>query len=83
MAAASAAANSTPAALLIEKEGHDVLRGMGPKVQWQQSYFTDDKIYCVYIADSEKEVLEHARKGGFPANRVSTVRAVVDPASAE
>ena len=67
----------------VVQKSNDVLRGMGPKVQWQQSYFTDDKIYCVYIADSEKEVLEHARKGGFPANRVSTVRAVVDPASAE
>ena len=67
----------------IAQKSCDVLHGMGTKVQWQQSYFTDDKIYCVYIADSEKEVLEHARKGGFPANRVSAVRAIVDPASAE
>ena len=56
---------------------------MGPKVQWQQSYVTDDKIYCVYLADSEKEVFEHARRGGFPANRVSPVRAIIDPATSE
>ena len=61
----------------------DVLRAMGPKVQWQQSYVTDDKIYCVYFADSEAEVREHAEKSGFPANRVSTVRAVIDPSTAE
>jgi len=56
---------------------------MGPKVMWQQSYVTDDKIYCVYIADSEKDVLEHAEKGGFPANRISKVSAVIDGATAE
>jgi hypothetical protein len=56
---------------------------MGPRVLWQQSYVTDDKIYCVYIADSEKDVREHAQKGGFPANRISTVRAVIDPSTAE
>jgi hypothetical protein len=61
----------------------DVLRAMGPKVQWQQSYVTDDKIYCVYFADSEAEVREHAEKSGFPANRISTVRAVIDPSTAE
>jgi hypothetical protein len=61
----------------------NVLREMGPRVQWQQSYVTDDKIYCVYIADSEKDVREHAERGGFPANRISAVRAVIDPTTSE
>jgi hypothetical protein len=56
---------------------------MGPQIQWQQSFVTDDKIYCVYIAPDEEAVKTHARKGGFPANRVSTVRAVIDPTTAE
>jgi hypothetical protein len=60
-----------------------VLSGMGPKIQWLQSYVTDDKIYCVYIAPDEATVREHAQKGGFPANRVSQVRAVIDPTTAE
>ena len=60
-----------------------VLREMGPKIQWQQSYVTDDKIYCVYLADSVDDVLAHARQGGFPANQVARVRAVIDPATAE
>jgi len=60
-----------------------VLREMGPRVQWQQSYVTDEKIYCVYIADRREDVLEHASKGGFPANRVSVVRAIIDPSTAE
>jgi hypothetical protein len=67
----------------IAQKSCDVLREMGPKVTWQQSYVTDDKIYCVYIADSEKEVREHAEKGGFPANKVSKVSAVIDGATAE
>ena len=67
----------------LAQKSCDVLREMGPKVTWQQSYVTDDKIYCVYIADSEKEVREHAEKGGFPANRVSRVSAVIDGATAE
>lgn len=61
----------------------DVLREMGPRVTWQQSYVTDDKIYCVYIADDENAVREHAEKGGFPANRISKVKAVIDGATAE
>ena len=60
-----------------------VMRDMGPRIHWQQSYVTDDKVYCVYIAESEKDVLEHARKTDIPANRVSVVRAIVDPAAAE
>ena len=67
----------------VAQKSCEVLRGMGPRVQWQESYVTDDKIYCVYIADSEKDVREHAEKGRFPANRVSAVRAIIDRASAE
>ena len=66
----------------LSQKSCDVLKEMGPRVQWQQSYVTDDKIFCVYIADSEKDVMEHAQKGGFPANTVSVVRAVIDPATA-
>jgi len=60
-----------------------VLRAMGPQIQWLQSYVTDDKIYCVYIAPDEDTVREHARQGGFPANKISRVRAVIDPTTAE
>jgi hypothetical protein len=60
-----------------------VLRGMGPQIQWVQSYVTDDKVYCVYIAPDEASVVEHARQGGFPANRISAVRAMIDPTTAE
>ncbi|MEP6686280.1 MAG: DUF4242 domain-containing protein, partial [Verrucomicrobiota bacterium] len=60
-----------------------VLRDLGPQIQWVQSYVTDDKIYCVYIAPNEKMVREHAERGGFPANRVSEVRGVIDPTTAE
>jgi len=67
----------------IAQKSCGVLRGMGPRIQWQQSYVTDDKIYCVYLAENEKDVLEHAKKGGFPANRVSIVRTIIDPSTAE
>lgn len=66
----------------LSQKSCEVLRAMGPRVQWQQSYVTDDKLYCVYIADSEQEVREHAERGGFPANQVAVVRAVIDPATA-
>ncbi len=60
-----------------------VLHAMGPSIQWVQSYVTDDKIYCVYIAPDEKTVREHAKRGGFPANRVSEVKTMMDPTTAE
>jgi hypothetical protein len=60
-----------------------VLREMGPQTQWLQSYVTDDKIYCVYIAPDEETVRQHAQMGGFPANRVSQVRTMIDPTTAE
>ena len=65
----------------ISAQSNKVLRDLGPDIQWQHSYVTDDKIYCVYIAKDEDVVLEHARCGGFPANRVSVVRRIIDPTS--
>jgi hypothetical protein len=59
-----------------------VLRQLGPEIQWVQSYVTDDKIYCVYIAADEKLIREHATKGGFPANTISEVRTIIDPTTA-
>ena len=66
----------------VARKSCDVLRDMGPRVTWQQSYVTDDKVYCVYIADSEQDEREHAQKGGFPADRISRVSAVIDGATA-
>lgn len=66
----------------IAAKSCEVLRGMAERVTWQQSYVTDDKVYCVYLADSEQDVREHAEKGGFPANRVARVSAVIDGATA-
>ncbi len=60
-----------------------VLGDMGPQIQWLESYVTDDKIYCVYIAPDEQTVRTHAQQGGFPANRVSEIRAIIDPTTAE
>ena len=60
-----------------------VLTKMGAQIQWLESYVTDDKFYCVYVAPNEAEVREHARQGGFPANRVSRVHTVIDPTTAE
>ena len=67
----------------ISRKSCGVLRDMGPAIQWQQSYVTDDKIYCIYIAPDAAAIHEHAEKGGFPANRVSEVRHVIDPTTSE
>jgi hypothetical protein len=67
----------------VAQKSCNVLDEMSPKVQWLHSYVTDDKIYCVYIAESSDLVREHARQGGFPADSVATVRAVIDPTTAE
>jgi len=67
----------------ISKKSCGVLRDLGPQIQWVESFVTDDKIYCVYIAPDEQIVREHARRGGFPANRVSEVKAVIDPTTSE
>jgi hypothetical protein len=60
-----------------------VLRQLGPQIQWVESYVTDDKIYCIYIAPSRELIEQHARQGGFPANRISEMRSRIDPTTAE
>jgi hypothetical protein len=67
----------------ISQKSCSVLQKMGPQIQWLQSYVTDDKIYCVYIAPNEAAIREHASQGGFPANRISQVRSIIDPTSSE
>ena len=67
----------------ISQKSCDVLRSMGPEIQWVHSYVTDDKLYCVYIAPDEKTVRQHAEIGGFPANRISRVYNIIDPTTAE
>jgi Protein of unknown function (DUF4242) len=60
-----------------------VLQKLGPRIQWLHSYVTGDKIYCIYIAPNEEMVREHARQGGFPANRISEIKTMIDPTTAE
>jgi hypothetical protein len=67
----------------ISQKSCSVLQSMGPQIQWLQSYVTDNKIYCVYIAPDEATVREHAKQGGFPANSVAQVRSVIDPTTSE
>ncbi|HEX2770744.1 MAG TPA: DUF4242 domain-containing protein [Geobacteraceae bacterium] len=67
----------------ISQKSCSVLNELGPKIQWVQSYVTDNKIYCVYIAPNKEMVLEHAQKGGFPANSVAEVKTMIDPTTAE
>ncbi len=67
----------------ISQKSCGVLNQMGSQIQWVQSYVTDDKLYCTYIAPNEEMVREHAQQGGFPANRVSEIKAVIDPTTAE
>ncbi|WP_414665099.1 DUF4242 domain-containing protein [Horticoccus sp. 23ND18S-11] len=67
----------------ISQASCGVLSKLGPQIQWVESFVTDDKVYCIYIAPNEAMVREHARQGGFPANRVSEVRAKIDPTTAE
>ena len=67
----------------ISQKSCSVLNEMGPKIQWVQSYVTGDKVYCIYIAPDEETVKQHAQQGGFPANRISEVKAIIDPSTAE
>jgi hypothetical protein len=67
----------------ISQKSCGVLQSMGPQIQWIESFVTDDKIYCVYIAPDEQMIRLHAEQGGFPANRVSAVRSVINPTTAE
>lgn len=67
----------------ISQTSCGVLQQMGPSIQWLQSYVTGDKIYCVYIAPNEEMIRQHAQQGGFPANRVSEIKSIIDPTTAE
>lgn len=67
----------------VAQKSCGVLQAMGPQIQWVESFVTADKVYCVYIAPSEEAVREHAKRGGFPANRVSEVKRMIDPTTAE
>ena len=67
----------------ISQKSCSVLNKLGSQIQWLHSYVTNDKIYCVYISPNEEMIREHARQGGFPANRVSEVKAMIDPTTAD
>jgi len=67
----------------ISRKSSEVLTNLGPQIQWVESYVTDDKIYCVYIAPNEELIKKHAQQGGFPANKISEVRRIIDPTSAD
>ena len=67
----------------ISQKSCSVLHNLGPQIQWVQSYVTDDKIYCVYIAPNAEMVKQHAEQGGVPANRISEVKVGIDPTTAD
>jgi hypothetical protein len=67
----------------ISQKSRGVLHQMGPQIQWLESFVTDDKIYCVYISPDPQAIQEHARRGGFPANRIAEVKRVIDPTTAD
>jgi len=67
----------------ISQKSCGVLNHLGPQIQWIESYVTDDKIYCIYRAPSEELIRQHAKEGGFPANKISQVRSVIDPSTAD
>ena len=78
------AGNMSPQDLqAVSQKSCSVLQDMGPQIQWVQSYVTGDKIYCVYIAPNEEMIREHAKQGGFPANRISEIKSMIDPTTAE
>ncbi|WP_394174095.1 DUF4242 domain-containing protein [Thalassotalea litorea] len=67
----------------VSQKSCSVLQNMGPQIQWVQSYVTGDKVYCVYIADNEDLIKQHAEQGGFEANSISEVKAIIDPTTSE
>ena len=67
----------------VSQTSCNVLRKMGPEIQWVQSYVTGDKVYCIYIAPNEEMIREHAREGGFPANSISEIKTTIDPTTSE
>ena len=74
---------STDELKAISQKSCAVLDNLGPQIQWNQSYVTGDKVYCVYISPNEDLIEKHAQQGGFPANRISKVKAVIDPTTSE
>jgi hypothetical protein len=80
---ANAGSLSTDELQAISARSCTILKELGPEIHWVHSYVTDDKIYCVYIAPNEAMIRQHAKLGGFPANRVSEVREIIDPTTAE
>ena len=74
---------SAPQLKALSQKSCDVLKTLGSQIQWLHSYVADDKIYCVYMSPNEAMIREHARQGGFPANRISEVKAMIDPTTAE
>lgn len=76
-------ASSADALQAVSQTSCNVLRELGPEIQWVHSYVTGDKIYCVYIAPNEDIIREHATRGGFPANRISEIKTIIDPTTAE
>ena len=67
----------------ISQKSCGVINHLGPQIQWIESYVTDDKIYCIYRAPSEELIRQHAKEGGFPANRISQVKTIIDPSTAD
>ncbi|EEF81090.1 DUF4242 domain-containing protein [Methylophaga thiooxydans] len=67
----------------ISQKSCSILKDMGPQIQWVHSYVTEDKVYCVYNAPDEKTIMDHAETGGFPANKITQVRNMIDPTTAE
>jgi hypothetical protein len=67
----------------ISQKSCNVLHNLGPQIQWVQSFVTGDKVYCIYISPNEELIREHARQGGFPANKISEVKEIIDPTTAE
>jgi hypothetical protein len=78
------AGDLSPAQLqAVSQKSCGVLKNLGPQIQWVHSYVTQDKIYCIYIAPDEKLIREHATQGGFPANKISEVKTMIDPTTSE
>jgi hypothetical protein len=67
----------------ISQKSCSILNRLGPQIQWVQSYVTDDKVYCVYIAPNAEMIRQHAEEGGFPANRISEIKTMIDPTTGE
>ncbi|MCX6953776.1 MAG: DUF4242 domain-containing protein [Verrucomicrobia bacterium] len=74
---------STGQVQAVSERSCEVLRALGPRIQWLESHVTADKIYCVYIASNPEEIREHARQVGIPANRISEIKRTIDPTTAE